>query len=528
MVFKQLADRYGIKAILGSEITLETGHHLILLAKNPQGYSNLCRIITEAHLTSPRLDPRVKWQHLKQYSQNLFALSGCRRGEVPSLLLKRQYGQALAAAQRYREVFGRDSFFLELQDSFLPGDQLLNRHLSELGDHLSLKTVVSNNCHYLTKAGFVLHDLLTCVRTHTVLEDVHPERRLNGENYLKSAAEMQQLFASYPEALQNTLLLAEACEKPAFPEGNLFPQFSPATGETAPQMLKRLSFDGARERYGTITPAIRLRLDYELKIICQLGYADYFLMVWDLVQYARREKIRYAGRGSAADSAVAYCLYITEVDSLGRGLLFERFMSLERAQKPDIDIDFDSRYRDKVSSYVYQKYGSEKVATVCTYNTYQNRSAIRELGKTLGFSPEELGVLAKKFPHYSYQGIQQLLTKLPELRNSGLPMAKYKRLFELVEAVAGFPRFIGTHLGGLVVCRFPLVEITPLQEAAKGVIVTQFDKDYIEDLGLVKLDLLSLRTMAAIGDSLVSINSSRQRLNYDTIPLDDSSTYQRL
>jgi error-prone DNA polymerase len=213
--------------------------------------------------------------------------------------------------------------------------------------------------------------------------------------------------------------------------GNLFPEFITDTGETAAQMLRRLTFTGAEARYGALTAGIRERLTYELEIICQLGFADYFLLVWDLVQYARREEIRYAGRGSAADSAVAYCLYITEVDSIGRGLLFERFMSLERAQKPDIDIDFDSRYRDKVSAYVYKKYGADKVATVCTYNTYHFRSAIRELGKVMGFTDEELGVLAKKFPHYAHQSIDKLLTGLPELRDSGLPLVKYQRLFDI-------------------------------------------------------------------------------------------------
>ncbi|HEX3032339.1 MAG TPA: DNA polymerase III subunit alpha, partial [Bacillota bacterium] len=528
VAFYKASVKHGLRGILGCEITLENGSHLVLLSKNQEGYSNLCRILTEAHLGSERREPRVKWASLEKHSQGIIVLSGCRRGEIPGYLLQRKYREACDAACKYVNLVGGENFYLELQGNFLPGDSVLNKHLSELGAKLQIGLVATNNCHYFARDQFVLHDLLTCVRTHTRLDDVHQERRLNGENYLKTPAQMQELFTQYPQALENSLKIAWSCEPPAFLGGNLFPEFVTNTGETAPEMLRRLTFAGAEARYGSITGNIRDRLNYELAIICQLGFADYFLLVWDLVQYARREQIRYAGRGSAADSAVAYCLYITEVDSIGRGLLFERFMSLERAQKPDIDIDFDSRYRDKVSAYVYAKYGADRVATVCTYNTYHFRSAIRELGKVMGFDEGELGVLAKKFPHYAHQSIDKLLENLPELRDSGLPLTKYQRLFDLVEGVAGFPRFIGTHLGGLVVCRYPLVEVTPLQQAAKGVVVTQFDKDYVEDLGLVKLDLLSLRTMSAIGDSLLTINSRETRLDYDAIPLDDKATYARL
>lgn len=528
VAFHKQAGKSGVKAIIGCEVTLENEGHLVLLAKNSRGYSNLCRLLTEAHFGSPRLAPRVKWASLAQYGTDLIALSGCRRGELPNLLLNGRRQEAVKAAKRYLAVFGRENFFLELEAAFLPGSQALNKALTELGRYLQIGTVATNNTHYQQKSGFILHDLLTCVRTGTKVEDVHPERRLNAENYLKTAQEMAEVFAAAPEAVKNTWRIAEACEPVTIGEDKLFPRYPVGKGETAAGMLRRLTYQGAERRYSWVTAAVRARLDYELDIICRLGYADYFLLVWDLVQFARREQIRYAGRGSAADSAVAYCLYITEVDSLGRGLLFERFMSLERAQKPDIDIDFDSRFRDKVSAYVYEKYGADKVATVCTYNTYQNRSAIRDLGKALGFSLQELGALAKKFPHYSGGKIETLLEKLPELRDSGLPLDRYRRLFELAEAVAGFPRFIGTHLGGLVVCRRPLAEVTPLQLAAKGVVVTQLDKDYIEDVGLVKLDLLSLRTMAAIEDSLGEIKAGGQALDYEQIPLDDQDTYEML
>jgi len=284
---------------------------------------------------------------------------------------------------------------------------------------------------------------------------------------------------------------------------------------------------GLVQRYREVRPQkVTGRLEHELDIICRLGFEDYFLLVWDVAAYARRQKIRYAGRGSAADSAVAYCLYITEVDSIARGLLFERFMSLERAQKPDIDIDFDSRYRDRISTYLYQKYGADKVATVCTYNTFRARSAFRDLAKAMDFPAPEIDRLAKKLPYIHADQIDLAIERFPELRESGIDSPRFRELLGYCAAISGFPRFIGTHLGGIVVSRHPLASVTPLQEAAKGVVVTQYDKDFVEDLGLIKLDLLSLRTMAAIEDSALTIRESDSGFDYETIPLDDKATFE--
>jgi len=236
---------------------------------------------------------------------------------------------------------------------------------------------------------------------------------------------------------------------------------------------------------------IENRLGHELAIITALGFEDYFLAVWDIARWACSQGIRYAGRGSAADSAVAYCLKLTNVDSIARGLLFERFMSLERAQKPDIDIDFESERRDDVADYVYRKYGDGHVASVCTFNTFQARSAVRDFGKALGFPPDDIDSIARVLPHIPADAVQSALQRYPEARDAQIPEWKYELLFELCESVAGFPRHIGTHLGGLVISDQPLTCVTPLQMSAKGVAITQFDKDTIEDLGLIKLDLLS-------------------------------------
>ncbi len=526
--FQQLAEERGIKPIIGVELNLEGGFHLVLLAQNPAGYSSLCRLVSKAHLQNPRLQPKAAWRDLEEHKEGLFALSGCRRGEIPHLILHGRYREALDSARRYLELYGRENFFLELQADLLPGFTGLARGLSDLAESLGLGLVASNNVHFARKEDFPQHDLLTCVRTLTTLDSVHPERRLNAENYLKSPTEMAQVFRLYPEVVTNSLKIADRCGKSLELNRKLFPRFPLPKGQKAGEFLRHLVYQGAKERYGEVTQAVRERLEHELEIINRLGYPDYFLLVWDMARYAKNQAVRFAGRGSAADSAVAYCLQITEVDSIARGLMFERFMSLERAQKPDIDIDFDSRYRDKIANYIYEKYGRDNVASVCTYNTFQARSAIRDLGKAMDFPAPELDRIAKKMPWLHADDIEAALASFPELRDSGIPWEQYRRLFEACAKLAGFPRFIGTHLGGIVVSGEPLTGITPLQEAAKGVVVSQFDKDYIEDLGLVKLDLLSLRTMSAIDDSLVHIRSQGRKLDYERIPLDDRPTYARL
>ncbi|MGQ9524106.1 MAG: DNA polymerase III subunit alpha, partial [Armatimonadota bacterium] len=532
-----------VKPIQGAEVTLEGGSHIVLLAKSPAGYAALCRIITSAHLNNPgqidRKNPRAPWHAVVENARDMFCLSGCRRGEVARLLLKGRYREAKQVALRLRDAFGAENTFLEMQNTGLPLTTRLNRLLAELAEHIGIGIVATNNCHYLTRDDFPVHDVLTCIRTLTTLEDIHPERPLNARNHMASGQEMGELFREYPEALRNTELIAQQCEPALDLQRSLFPRFQVPEGESAFSYLYKLVFAGARKRYGRLTPRIRDRLMHELDIICRLGFQEYFLVVWDVVRFARSKGIRYAGRGSAADSAVAYCLGITDVDSIRRGLLFERFLSLERAQKPDIDIDFDARYRDEVTRYVYQKYGKDKVATVCTFNTYHIRSAVRDVGKAMGFPEAEIDRLAKRFPHV-YPGcpawngsIDEALQKVPELRDSGIPFERYHLLFGICARLDRAPRFMGTHLGGVVISGEPLTNVTPLQMAAKGVVVTQFDKDSIEDLGLVKLDLLSLRMLSAVEDTVTAVNQNarcegRTELDYSNIPLDDKETYALL
>lgn len=525
--FDQAARAAGIKPIQGVEATLEGGYHLLLLARGPRGYASLCRLITSAHLSHPRGEPEAASADLENL-EDVIILSGCRRSPITTLILAQKYREAVKAAAWYRDL-APDSFYLELQNPLHPGSNYLNHRLAELGEELQIELAASNNVHYATKAEFVLHDLLCCVRTLTTVEDIHPERPLNAESYLKSAADMETLFACYPRALNNTLHIAEQC-RPVLPQSEPhFPHFPLLPGQSAADLLRQLCWEGAQRRYKKITPQITARLQHELQVIEQMGFADYFLVVWDLARFSRQAGIRYAGRGSAADSLVAYCLYITEVDSLERGLLFERFMNPERVGMPDIDVDFESRYRDKVIAYVYQKYGAEHVARVATYNTFRARSALRDLGKALGRDEAELDPLCKRLPFYAHADqIRALLERLPELKDSPLHETRFELLLDCCEHLAGFPRFLGMHLGGLVISDIPITQLTPLQQSALGPVISQFDKDDIEDLGLIKLDLLSLRTLSVVQDAVSQLQEAGQALDYDAIPLDDPATFAML
>lgn len=525
--FHQLASRAGIKPIQGTEVELPGGYHLTLIARSPRGYASLCHLLTRSHLSHSRGNPCLDPNWLAE-AEDILVLSGCRQGQIPALILKGHYQEALECARHYRDTLGRENFYIEMQDTLLPGNQRLNHRLMQLADCLNLEPAATNNVHYADHRDFMVHDLLTCVKHLLQIDDVHPARPLNGEQYLKSTASMQERFQFCPRAAANTAVIADQCQEVISGSSVHFPRFTSPPGGSAMAYLRSLSYGGARERYGKISAKVQQRLDYELGIIEQMGFADYFLLVWDLAQFARRQGIRYAGRGSAADSLVSYCLFICDVDALKRGLLFERFMSPERSQLPDIDIDFEARYRDRVIDYVYKTYGAERVARVATYNTFKARSAVRDIGKVFGFAEEELSRIAKSLPHTYADRIRGLLDLLPELQDSPLKEQRFQLLLDVCEHIAGFPRFLGTHLGGLVISDVPLTNLTPLQKSTLGPVITQFDKDDIEALGLVKLDLLSLRTLSVIQDAVQQIQEAGTPLDYDRISLEDRATYDMI
>jgi error-prone DNA polymerase len=519
----------GIKPIQGSEVSIEglispDTHHLILLAQNPKGYANLCRILTSAHLNHLRGEPKVEWELLSGNTSDIIALSGCRRGEIPSLILRGRKEEAREVARKCLCLFGPDRFFIELQSCRLPHTHSLNQSLTQLAQDLGIECVATNNVHFAHKAQFPLHDILTCVRLGITLDDIHRERALNAENYLKSPQEMAETFPGNPRAVAMSEEIAERCEPVIVPKRRLFPQYRGAEGVSAAQLLRERTYRGASEKYGKIKSHIRERLEYELDIIGKVGVEDYFLAVLDLVDQARKLGIRFCGRGSSSNSAVAYALGISSVDPIERDLFFERFLSVERSNMPDFDIDVEADRRDELINYVYKRYGQSKVGMVCTFSTYKARSVIRDFGKVMGFPQEEIDQVAKAFPHIHADRINQALDTFPELLQAPIDFSRYERLFCYSQEAAGFPRHISTHLGGIVICKEPLDIVSPLQKAAKGVNVIQFDKEDVESLGLIKLDLLSLRTLSVIRTALDSLEAVGVKINYEKIPTDDRQT----
>lgn len=493
------ARRHGIRPIAGAEVTIGGGAHLTLLATGPKGYAAICRALEEANLQTPRGSGEVRLEPFRA-EQGVIALSGCRRGPLSRELLARRPEAAERALMELREIFdGR--LYIEVQRAGMPGETALNEALMELSARHCIPAVGTVGVHHLRREDFWIHDILTCVRLGVRVEAIHPERPLNGERYLLSPQEMAERFADHPELLDRSDEIAALCA-PALESGlRLYPSFALPHGETAEGRLRALVQEGAERRYGQVTEDVRARLTHELTTIEDLGFADYFLLVWDAVRHARERGIRVAGRGSAADSAVAYCLALTEVDPIARGLPFERFLSRERAERPDIDLDFDHRARDDVAAYLVQRYGARHVAGIATYQTFQARSAVRDLGRALGFPEAEVQKVQRRLPHVAADAIAEHWDRFPELRASPVGKERLELLLRACAAVAGLPRHLGTHLGGLVVSRSPLSDVAPRQLSAKGVGIVPFDKVDIEEIGLLKFDLLSLRTLGALSDA---------------------------
>jgi error-prone DNA polymerase len=532
VAFLAACARHGLHPVLGAEVTLEGGHHLTLLCPDAAGYAALCRLLTHAHLDHPRGEPAVAPEVLAREAPHLVALSGCRRGEVAAAILAGRWAEAEARARHYAGLFGPGRFYLELPADRLPGGRRLVRALQDLGEHLRLPTVATGDVHYAVKERAWVADLLACVRLRCRLEDLPGARAphvFNAERYLKPAEEVLEAVGD-PGALRRAHELAWRLEVPLTLGGRRYPRFPLPDGEAPEAALRRAVEAGARWRYGPEVPtAVWRRLEHELGVIERLGFADYFLCVADVARWARAQGIRTAGRGSAADSAVAYVLGITDVDAAGRGHLFERFLSEERAEAPDIDLDFDARHRDRVAAYVTERYGPERVVAVAAHHTFGARAAVREIGRVLGLPAEELDRVSRRIPYYvPATELREALREVPELAALSLPPGRLEALAEAAAQVAGLPRHLATHLGGLVVTPGPVTDLMPVQRSAKGVRVAQFDKRDLEALGLLKLDLLSLRTLGAVDDAVRLAARHGAPVDYEAIPLDDPATYARL
>jgi len=529
--FLRAAHEHGIRPVLGAELTLAARgedcanpHHLTLLVENQAGWHNLCYLISRGRAAAAKGNACLPPVELVGCTGGLIALSGCRRGAISRALLAGDRERALAHARRYRDLFGPDHFYIELHNHLLPDGKLLRRHLAALAAYLRLETVATNNIHYATRDRHRLQDVLVAIRHGLALDQVLACGRANSEYYLKGAAEMAALFPDYPQALANSTRLAERCAfAPAYGLQDL-PHFPTPGGMSSNAYLRRRCAQGLQARYGntgSYRAQARAQLERELVVIEGAGLANYFLVVGDLVRFAAGEGIRCQGRGSAAGSLVAYLLGISPIDPLAHDLVFERFLSEERLQAdarflPDIDIDFDAARREEVIQYMYDTYGEAHTAMACTFVTYRRRSALRDVGKVLELPPAVVATARRALETGEEAGIAE---------NESLVL-----LLELAEQLEGLPRHLGIHAGGMVVTGAPLMGRVPTEPATMpGRVVVQWDKEGLEDAGLVKIDLLGLRMLAAVTETLALIEQTEGKApDLSALTFDDPAVYAML
>jgi error-prone DNA polymerase len=550
--FGLAAREAGVKPILGAEVTLEDGTdplgpaHLTLLVETGEGYRNLCRLITLARRGQEKGAARLDKRDLAAHAGGLIALSGCRRGEIPRLLAADRFDQAMEVARGYARVFGPDHFFVELQRHHRRGDNRLLARLMVLATRAGLDVVASGNAHYLHPRQREVQDVLTCIRCRTTLEDAGDLLRSNAEYVLRSPREMAALFEDTPLALENSLRIAERCAPATdyLPGGpQVLPRYPVPGGRSPDFYLRELCKEAMRCRYPDGPP--RDLLERELAVIKRAGLADYFLIVWDIVRFARAAGVRYQGRGSAANSLVAYLLGISPIDPVASDLVFERFLSPERSGPPDIDVDFAADRREEVIQYVYQRYGEDHAAMACTLVTFRTHSAVRDVARVLGFPPPLVERLAGACPEPVEGACPEPVEGALDVRDAasveesrGLVEAfgedlagkPFQHLLRIVPQLEGIPRHTGIHNGGMVLSGPPLCELVPLEPAAMaGRVVTQWDKDALEGAGLIKIDLLGLRMLSTVEDAVTIVEAQTgERPDLDQLSRDDPQVYDML
>jgi len=532
--FYKKAKSAGIKPIIGCEIRIKTNqkskevYHLLLLAKDKKGYNNLCQIITKAHLSNPNSIPAIEKDILVKYSKGIIGLSGCNNGEIPLLLSQKKVRQAEKAACWYQQVFGKENFYLELYFHGFAQEKEINSQLIEMGRKLNIPVVATNNVHYLEKNQASSQRLLNKIANLGTKERFYHQRLETDEYYFKSPSEMEKIFSRVPQALKNSIKIAEKCNLKLDLEEIHLPAYPlPSSYCSAQDYLKKLCLDGLKKYYSLPSPEVKTRLEYELKIINQIGFAGYFLIVWDIVRFAKQNNIPVGpGKGSSAGSLVSYLLNITEVDPLKYRLFFERFLNPERIDLPDIDIDFGQLGREKVISYIFKKFGNNRVTHVSTISTYAARSAIRDAGRALGFLPQEINKIAQFMPIFSSPGvIKAALKHLPELQKLPCDQEPLKSLFSFAQAIEGKPRHLSVHASSMIISDRPLSEVVPLEVTNQGEIVSQYEKESIKDLGLLKMDILGSRSLTVIKKTLEMLKENNTDIDLNKIPLDDKATF---
>ena len=542
--FYKAARAAGINPILGCEVYVapnsrfdrETTHgedryyHLVLLAENNTGYSNLIKIVSKGFVDGYYYKPRVDMEVLETYHEGIIALSACLAGEVQRYLVRGLYEEAKQTAYKYQNCFGKGNFFLELQDHGIDKQQIVNQQLLRMSKETGIELVATNDVHYTYEEDAEPHDILLCLQTGKKLSDENRMRYEGGQYYVKSEEEMKQLFPYALEALENTQKIADRCHVEIEFGKTKLPDFPVPEGYTTYGYLEKLCYDGLNERYGDKADTLRERLEYELKVIKDMGYVEYFLIVWDYIHFAREQGIMVGpGRGSAAGSLVSYTTGITNIDPIRYHLIFERFLNPERVSMPDIDVDFCFERRQEVIDYVIQKYGKDCVTQIVTFGTLAAKGVIRDVGRVMDLPYSFVDMIAKNIPNELGITIEKALKMNPELRKLYETDESVKRLIDMSKRLEGLPRHTSMHAAGVVISQKPMDEYVPLSRGSDGMITTQFTMTTIEELGLLKMDFLGLRTLTVIQNAVkMAERNHGVTIDIDQIDFDDKAVLASL
>ena len=538
--FYRAAKAAGIRPILGCEVYVAPGsrfdkeagagkddryYHLVLLAENDLGYHNLMKIVSRGFTEGYYYKPRVDLELLREYHEGLIALSACLAGEVQKNIQRGMYEEGKAAALRYQDIFGEGNFFLELQDHGMPEQRLVNQSLLRMSQETGIELVATNDVHYTYAEDEKPHDILLCLQTGKKLKDEDRMRYEGGQYYIKSEEEMRELFPYALQALQNTQRIADRCQVEIEFGVTKLPKYDVPEGYTSWEYLKKLCYDGLAARYPDAGVQLKERLEYELSTIRSMGYVDYFLIVWDFINYARTQDIMVGpGRGSAAGSIVSYCLGITSIDPIKYQLLFERFLNPERVSMPDIDVDFCFERRQEVIDYVVRKYGEDRVVQIVTFGTLAAKGVIRDVGRVMDLPYGYVDSIAKMIPGELNITLDRALTMNPELKKLYQEDEQVRELIDMSRRLEGLPRHTSMHAAGVVIGQKAIDEFVPLSLGSDGSVTTQFTMTTLEELGLLKMDFLGLRTLTVIQDAQkLASKSTGREINVDAIDYDDKA-----
>lgn len=540
--FYKAAKEVGIKPIIGCEVYVSPGsrfdrekvngedryYHLILLCENNQGYQNLMKIVSIGFKDGFYYKPRVDFEVLEEYHEGIIALSACLGGEIPSLLMRGQYTQAKETALRYEEVFGKGNYYLELQDHQIFEQKQVNHDLIRMSEDTGIPLVATNDVHYIYKEDWVAHDILLCIQTAKKVSDTQRMKYQEGEFYLRSKEEMKALFLYAPDAIANTEKIAKRCNVEFEFGVTKLPEYPLPEGEDAFLYLEKLCMEGLHKRYEMVTDELKERLSFELDVIKSMGYVDYFLIVWDFIRYAKNLDIPVGpGRGSAAGSIVSYCLEITDIDPIKYQLLFERFLNPERISMPDIDIDFCYERRQEVIDYVVQKYGVDRVCQIITFGTMAAKGVIRDVGRVMEIPYAKCDMIAKQVPNDLGMTLSKALTQSSDFRAGYESDEEIRNLVDMSLKLEGLPRHSSMHAAGVVISKLPLDEYVPLSKASDGSLTTQFTMTTLEELGLLKMDFLGLRTLTVIKNTVDQIERNYgSKIDLHKINYDDKAVYE--